>query len=258
MRSNQKTPREGRCEKERQKEGKEQQETGRKIELKTTGNEVEWDAMKQSAQFPFCQRRTIFLSQVCLLDCHWGDGLRPWLTCLSRPLACWPSKTILVIVPCSLCSKIFAWTHLEDPWLGGSRLLSTWRILGLVLWCHMVLCSYLHHSFHLGPRCDHRLITAPGNANICHQNPPGIVTGPTGLHICHLLNQFISNLWLLLAPLFLPWVFRHWLWGWILQSKSDQNQKRKLGHDQNKSQHVPFQTGPLIFHVPSFEALPWL
>ena len=74
-----------------------------------------------------------------------------------------------------------------------SRLLSTWRILGLVLWCHVVLCC-LHHSFHLGPRCDHRLITAPANANICHQNPPGIVTRPTGLHICHLLNQFISNL----------------------------------------------------------------
>ena len=100
-----------------------------------TGNEVEWDAMKQSAQFPFCQRRTIFLSQVCLLDCHWGDGLRPWLTCLSRPLACWPSKTILVIVPCSLClclnlsggSRVW----IPDSWAPGG----SWDWFYGVIWC---------------------------------------------------------------------------------------------------------------------------
>ena len=96
MRSNPKTPWEellqNHC-----KKGKKQEETGRRMKLKTTGNEVdpEWGAMKQIAQFPFCHDPTIFLSissSPCRLS--FEDGLRAWLTWLSGPLAAWPSSSL--------------------------------------------------------------------------------------------------------------------------------------------------------------------
>ena len=84
--------------------------TGRKIKLKTTGNELEeCDAMKQSKQFPFCHRRPIFLSLVppqslppvpiviLRMDCHHG-----WLLSLGH----WVTiRTILIIVPWSFCNS---------------------------------------------------------------------------------------------------------------------------------------------------------
>ena len=97
--------------------------TGRKIKLKTTGNElvVEWDAMKQSKQFPFCHRRTIFLS-LGLADCHSQDGLRPWLTCLSGPLGDHQnhphsSSPILKKICKERCKKIVLESHIDKQWL---------------------------------------------------------------------------------------------------------------------------------------------
>ena len=96
-----------------QKEGKKWEKSGRKIKLKTTGNEVdEWDARwSRASNFLFVTRvdNLFFVTAVDNLfvtfvsDCHWGDGLRPWLTCLSRPLAD-RQTTILVIVLPSFCN----------------------------------------------------------------------------------------------------------------------------------------------------------
>ena len=62
--------------------------------------------------------------------------------------------------------------HLEDPGIDQN-----WFI-----WCFNVFIT----TFALAPRCDHPLITAPAEANICHQNLRGFVTRPTGFVVSHL------------------------------------------------------------------------
>ena len=104
------------------------------------------------------------------------------MTRLSRPLVD-RQQTILVIVPCSLCNNILCLNssggriqNLEHMSPGGSQ---DW-LFG-VLSCFGIFIA----AFTLAPCCGNPLITAPAKANICHQNPPGFVTRPTGLHICH-------------------------------------------------------------------------
>ena len=181
----------------------------------------------------------------------------------------WPSKNLSSSFFLRVCPITFSKeTHLEDP-VWRNRILSTYTyiedpginyIWTIIYGLYGVVVSSSQLSLWpplLWPSTWWQLLL---------QRRPTFVTRTlldlspdlrdlSPPRICHVLNQFISgglNLWLLDGTLV---SFRYICYEMLMQSKSDQS--LKFEHEQNKSQHVPFQTRPLIFHMWSFEAVPW-
>ena len=115
--------------------------------------------------------------------------------------ACLTIRTILIIVTDEDCGSLCQWLpdHQNHPHLCDANFVQLQSIDNLQIdyrlqkqmLCYNITIKgvfYLHPGFHLGPPLSHQQLLQ--KADICHWNPPGFVTRPTGI-----VNgtQFISK-----------------------------------------------------------------